>query len=86
MTEAADDNGAFLESLTDTSLYSIGAFFCDRHPELVDDVIAQSEAIERGGLERWATAEDVTVERAFQTLITGLAVRYYTAVAGQGRP
>jgi hypothetical protein len=85
VTEAGGD-GSFLESLTDTSLYSIGAFFCDRHPELVDDVIADSEAIEQAGLERWATSEDVPVERAFQTLMTGLAVRYYTAVAGEGRP
>jgi hypothetical protein len=83
---AAGDEGAFLESLTDTSLYSIGAYFCDRHPDLVEDVIGESEAIERDGLERWAAAEQVAVDRAFQTLITGLAVRYYTAVAGEGRP
>ena len=73
---------AFLASLTDTSLYSIGAYFSDRHPELVDDVLAQSEQIEADGLERWAAAEDAGVEAAFQTLITGLAVRYYKAVAG----
>jgi hypothetical protein len=85
VTEAGGD-GSFLESLTDTSLYSIGAFFCDRHPELVEDVIAESEAIEQAGLERWAEREEVSVERAFQTLMTGLAVRYYTAVAGEGRP
>ena len=85
MSGAGDDDVTFLESLTDTSLYSIGAFFCDRHPDLVDDVIAESEEIERIGLERWAAAEDVPVERAFQTLITGLAVRYFTAVAGEGR-
>jgi hypothetical protein len=85
VTEAGG-NGSFLESLTDTSLYSIGAFFCDRHPELVEDVIADSEAIEQAGLERWAAREDMPPERAFQTLITGLAVRYYTAIAGEGRP
>ena len=84
MSQAAAD-GAFLESLTETSLYSIGAFFCDNHPDLVDDVIGQSEAIEHAGLERWARAEDVSVESAFQTLVTGLAVRYFTAVAGQRR-
>jgi hypothetical protein len=82
--EAAD--GAFLESLTDTSLYSIGAFFCDNHPDLVEDVIAESEAIERDGLERWAAAEELPLESAFQTLMTGLAVRYYTAIAGERRP
>ena len=72
----------FLEALTEARLYSIGAFFCDRHPDLVDDVLAQSVQIERDGLARWAQAEQVSAESAFQTLVTGLAVRYYTAVAG----
>lgn len=82
MTADPSDAGSFLESLTDTSLYSIGAYFTDRHPDLVDDVIAQAQAIEDAGLERYATAEGIEVERAFQTLVTGLAVRYYKAVAG----
>ena len=47
----------------------------------MDDVIAQSEAIERHGLDRWARKEDVGVEEAYQTLMTGLAVRYFNAVA-----
>jgi hypothetical protein len=72
----------FLESLMDTSLYSMGAYFCDRHPELIDDVIAQSESIESLGLSRYADDEDLDVEVAFQTLITGLAVRYYKAITG----
>jgi hypothetical protein len=80
----ADDEGAFLEALTDSSLYSIGAYFCDRNPELVDDVLEQSEDIERLGLERWARDEEEDLESAFQTLVTGLAVRYYKAVAGAG--
>jgi len=82
LTAEPSDAGPFLESLTDTSLYSIGAYFTDRHPDLVDDVIAQAQAIEDQGLEQWAGAEGVELERAFQTLITGLAVRYYKAVAG----
>ena len=82
MTAEPSDAGPFLESLTDTSLYSIGAYFADRHPDLVDDVIAQAQAIEDQGLEQWAGAEGVELERAFQTLMTGLAVRYYKAVAG----
>ena len=53
-------------------------------PELVDDVIAQSEAIENAGLAVWAAREDVTLEVGFQTLVTGLAVRYFKAVAGAG--
>ena len=82
MTAPTPDGGAFLEALTDSSLYSIGAYFSDRHPELVDDVLADSEEIERIGLARWAEREDSGVEAAFQTLVTGLAVRYFKAVAG----
>lgn len=82
---SGEGDSAFLASLTEGGLFSIGAYFCDRHPELVDDVLEQSLAIERDGLEAWAAAEEITAERAFQTLITGLAVRYYTAVAGQPR-
>ena len=84
MIPPAPEDGAFLEALTDSSLYSIGAYFCDRHPDLVDDVLAESEDIERVGLARWADREATAVEAAFQTLVTGLAVRYYKAVAGAG--
>lgn len=66
----------------DTNLYSMGAYFCDRHPELVDDVIAQSETIEATGLETYAGEEGLELETVFQTLLTGLAVRYYKAIAG----
>ena len=78
----ATERDPFLESLMDTSLYSMGAYFCDRHPELIDDVIAQSESIESLGLTRYAADEDLDVEAAFQTLVTGLAVRYYKAITG----
>jgi hypothetical protein len=80
----AQDAAPFVEALTDSSLYSIGAYFCDRHPDLVDDVLSQSEDIERRGLAAWARAENTEVEAAFQTLVTGLAVRYFKAVAGPG--
>ena len=76
--------GDFLASLTDTSLYSIGAYFADRHPDLVEDVIEQSADIEVQGLLQYADAEGISAESAFQTLVTGLAVRYYKAVAGAG--
>jgi hypothetical protein len=71
----------FLESLMDTNLYSMGAYFSDRHPELVDEVIEQSVAIEDRGLAPYANDNDLTLEECFQTLLTGLAVRYYKAVA-----
>ena len=72
---------SFLESLMDTNLYSMGAYFSDRHPDLVDDVIAQSEAIEERGLAAYADDNGLSLEECFQTLLTGLAVRYYKAVA-----
>ena len=72
---------SFLESLMDTSLYSMGAYFSDEHPDLVDEVIAESEAIERAGLRSYADKHDMTVEACFETLLAGLAVRYYNAVA-----
>jgi hypothetical protein len=74
--------GDFLESLMDTSLYSMGAYFSDRHPDLVDEVIAQSEAIEQTGLSAYAEQHELGLEACFETLLTGLAVRYYNALAG----
>jgi len=71
----------FLESLMDTNLYSMGAYFSDRHPELIDEVIEQSVAIEHRGLVPYAKDNELTLEECFQTLLTGLAVRYYKAVA-----
>jgi hypothetical protein len=76
---AGDD---FLESLMDTSLYSMGAYFSDQHPDLVEDVLAQSDAIAATGLLAYADENDMTVEACFETLLTGLAVRYYNAIAG----
>jgi hypothetical protein len=72
---------SFLESLMDTNLYSMGAYFSDQHPDLVDEVIDESVQIEQDGLRRYAEAHDLTLEECFQTLLTGLAVRYYKAVA-----
>jgi len=73
---------SFLEGLTDTGLYSIGAYFSDQHPDLVEEVVAQSEEIEELGLLHWAEQDGTDVEQAFQTLMTGLAIRYFKAVAG----
>ena len=72
---------SFIESLMDTNLYSMGAYFSDRHPDLVDDVIEQSEAIEEAGLAGYADDNGLSLEECFQTLLTGLAVRYYKAIA-----
>ena len=49
---AKQERDEFLESLMDTSLYSMGAYFSDEHPDLVDEVIAQSDAIEDAGHRR----------------------------------
>jgi hypothetical protein len=71
----------FLESLMDTNLYSMGAYFSDQHPDLVDVVIEQAVEIEQLGLRRYAEDHGITLETCFETLLTGLAVRYYKAVA-----
>jgi hypothetical protein len=78
----ASQDEEFLASLADGSLYSMGAFFSDQHPELVDEVIAQAEGIEQRGLRGYAEGAGMSVEEAYETLMTGLAVRYYKAVAG----
>lgn len=80
-TRVAAGDDRFLESLMDTSLYSMGAYFCDQHPDLVDEVIAESESIERAGLRSYAGEHEMSFEACFETLLTGLAVRYYNAVA-----
>lgn len=80
-TRAANQSDEFLESLMETSLYSMGAYFSDQHPDLVEEVIAESEAIEHVGLRRYADEHGMTIEACFETLLTGLAVRYYNAVA-----
>ena len=78
---AAPDRDSFLESLMDTNLYSMGAYFSDQHPELIDEVIAQSTEIEEQGIRAYADANDLSLEECFETLLTGLAVRYHKAVA-----
>jgi hypothetical protein len=78
MTEESN----FLSSLMDSELYSIGAFFSDEHPELVEEVIRVSAEIEAAGLAGYAEASGRPIEEAFETLLTGLAVRYFKAVAG----
>jgi len=77
-----DDDESFIESLMETDLYSMGAYFSDSNPELVDEVIERSVAIEERGLRRFSEEEDLGIEETFRTLWTGLAVRYYKSVAG----
>jgi hypothetical protein len=78
---AKRDDAQFIESLMDTQLYSMGAYFSDQHPDLVDDVIEQAALIEQHGLRAYADDNELTIEACFETLLTGLAVRYYKAVA-----
>ena len=77
---AEPEDTELLDSLMETSLYTLGAAFQDDHPDLVDDVIAQADAIEARGIEAWARAESVPLSTAFQTLVTGLALRYARAL------
>ena len=73
---------SFIESLMDTDLYSMGAWFSDTNPELVEELIELSLEIEETGLRRYSEESGVGLEEAFRTLLTGLAVRYYKSVAG----
>ena len=67
MSPAADASGGvpaplgdpaeFVASLTDTSLYSIGAYFADRHPDLVDDVVAGPSRPTRAAVPRPGRAD-----------------------------
>jgi len=86
MTDSAaqplPDDAGFVRSLMDSELYSIGAFFCDEHPELVEEVVRVSGEIEARGLAAYADEGERPIEEAFETLLTGLAVRYFKAVAG----
>ena len=68
MPARRDDS--FIDELMDTSLYSMGAYFTDQHPELVDEVIAQSEAIEDIGLRGYADQNGLPLEECFNTLLT----------------
>lgn len=70
------------DALSENGLYAIGAWFCDQHPELVDDVLADSEAIEADGLEAWGAREGIDPDDAVRTLVTGLAIRLYVALSG----
>ncbi len=81
-TEVLAPSDAFIESLMDTDLYSMGAYFSDRNPELIDELIDRSVSIEERGLVRFSEEEGVELEEAFKTLLTGLAVRYYKSVTG----
>ena len=63
----------------DTNLYSMGAYFSDQHPDLVEQVIGESEAIERTACSGTPRSNDLSLEQCFQALLTGLAVRYYKA-------
>ena len=80
VTEPGSDS--FVESLMDTNLYSIGAFFNHRHPELVEVGGGRGRGDRaRQGSRPTRTRGGARGSRpAFQTLVTGLAVRYYRAV------
>ncbi|MBJ7348289.1 MAG: hypothetical protein JHC87_06945 [Thermoleophilaceae bacterium] len=45
-------------------------------------MLDQSAAIEAKGLEAFAKANSMSFEECLQTLMTGLAVRYYKAIIG----
>jgi hypothetical protein len=80
MAKSPEDE--LVEPFTDSALYALGAYFADHHPDLMDDVVRQAQEIEDAGVHAYADAEGLELESTLQTLVTGLAVRYYKAVAG----
>jgi hypothetical protein len=66
----------------DTNLYSIGAYFHDRHPELVDSVVDEASAIERDGLQGYAKAGRSRPRDRLPDAHHGPGRRYYRAVNG----
>ena len=73
---------SFLESLMDTELYSIGRVLLRRASGPRRGGRDAEREIERRGLAHLLRAGDAPIEESFETLLTGLAVRYYKAVAG----
>ena len=49
-----DPESTFLESLMETELYSIGAYFCDEHPDLVDELVGRAGGDRARGLEAYS--------------------------------
>jgi hypothetical protein len=66
-------------------MYAIGAYFCDHYAELVDEALADADAIERVGLRAWARAEGISDADACEALVTGLSIRFYAALADDVR-
>ena len=81
-TDLVGTSDPFIESLMDTDLYSMGAYFYDSNPKQINEQIDRSVAIEERGLVRFSEEEGIELEEAFKTLLTGLAVRYYKSVTG----
>ena len=76
---------SFLESLMDTNLYSMGAYFSDQHPG-PGGRGDRAERRDRGARASAATpTATAQPEECFETLMTGLAVRYYKAVGELAR-
>ena len=68
------DYASFAESMMDTSLYGVGAYFCDQHPELVDDVLNESDSIESIGLQAYAAANGLEGEALLRIESSGISV------------
>ena len=65
----------------DTDLYSMGAFFCDQHPDLVEEVVGRSEVIEQRGLALGPRVRNPG-RGGIPDPADRAAVRYYKALAG----
>jgi hypothetical protein len=66
-------------SLMATSLFETGESFCSEHPELIEQVLSETEMIERKRVRWYAREQGISIDVGVQRLIDGLALRYFTA-------
>jgi hypothetical protein len=67
-------------SLVTGTLFEIGESLSNEHPELVDQALTQSHAIERNGIDSYIQEHGISLETGVARLIDGLALRFFSAV------
>jgi hypothetical protein len=67
-------------SLVTRTLFEIGESLSNEHPELVDQALTQSHAIERNGIRSHIQEHGISLETGVEWLIDGLALRFFSAV------
>jgi hypothetical protein len=66
-------------SLTSSSLLDRGETLTLEHPDLVEHMIAESNVIERRGIQSYVRERGIPLDAGFKRLMDGLALRYFRA-------